>query len=247
MKYTRHLSTGLLTLALGAVAAAAWSKRLGRQVWSPRVFAWRNVLRRPPRIELRPDSPLLIANPRYYAFAAPGSAVGGVLRYEVTNRSAGSVHSYACRHYSPDPHGSGAYGSHPPEGLAPGQTRKDGIAALDYHELTLTIDFVQFADGATWFSGEPGATVKPPGVRAGARAAAEHLLRVLERDGAEAVVAALPRIHADVRGPFGLAADKDFGSFGFYGGVTNVAVRVGHAYLKGGAEAVEPTLRSAAD
>jgi hypothetical protein len=70
---------------------------------------------------------------------------------------------------------------------------------------------------------------------------------VLERDGAEAVVAALPRIHADVQGPFGLAADKDFGSFGFYGGVTNMAVRVSHAYREGGAVAVESALRSAAD
>jgi hypothetical protein len=47
------------------------------------------------------------------------------------------------------------------------------------------------------------------------------------------------RIHAAVPGPFGRAADKDFGSFGFDGGVTSVAVRVSHAYHEGGSDAVE--------
>jgi hypothetical protein len=247
MKYSRRLFIGLLTFTLGALAAAAWSKRLGRRVWSPRVFAWRNILRRPPKIERQPDSPLHITNPRYFAFASLGSAVGGVLRYTVINRGTKPVHSYACRRYSPGPHGNGAYGSRPPGGLPPGQSREDSVAAHDYHELTLAIDFVQFADGTMWFSGDPRATVKPEGIRAGAKAAGAHLLRVLERDGPDAVVAALPRIHADVRGPFGRVAGDEFGSFGFYGGVTSIAVRVSHAYTGGGSGAVESALRAASD
>ena len=247
MKYSRRLFISLLTFTLGALAAAAWSKHLGRRVWSPRVFAWRNILRRPPEIEYQPDSPLLITNPRYFAFASWGSAISGVLRYTVVNRSTKMVHSYACRHYSTARHGNGAYGSQPPGGLPPGQSQEDSIAAHDYYELTLTIDFVQFADGTMWFSGDPRATVKPEGVRAGAKAAGTHLLRMLERDGPDAVVAALPRIHADVRGPFGHTADNNFGSFGFYSGVTNVAVRVSHAYDEGGPGAVESALRAMSD
>jgi hypothetical protein len=247
MKYSRRSFIGLLTFTLGALAVAAWSKHLGRRVWSPRVFAWHNILRRPPKIERQPDSPLLITNPRYFAFASLGSAVGGVLRYTVENRSTKPAHSYACRHYSPVAHGNGAYGSQPPGGLPPGQSREDSIAAHDYVELTLTIDFVQFTDGTTWFSGDPRATVKPEGIMAGAKAAGAHLLRVLERDGPDAVVAALPRIHADVQGPFGHMAEDNFGSFGFYSGVTNVAVRVSEAYDGGGAGAVEGLLRAMSD
>lgn len=245
-KYSRRLLIGLLTFTAGAIAAAVWSRRLGRRVWSPRVFAWPNPLRRPPEIERQPDSPLLITKPRYFAFASPGSAVGGVLRYKVVNRSDKAVHSYACRHYSSAPHGDGARGVRPTGGLPPGQACEGSLDARDYRELTLTIDFVQFADGATWFSGDPRSTVKPDGVRAGAKAASTHLLRVLERDGPDGVLAALPRIHADVQGPFGHAADADFGSFGFYSGVTNVAVLVGHAHLQGGADALESALRAAA-
>ena len=246
MKYPGRLLLGLLPLALGALAAAAWSRRLGRRVWSPRVFAWRNVLRRPPRVEHRTDSPLLIADPRYYAFAAPGSAVGGVLRYTVVNRGEKPVHSYACRHSSPVAHGNGARGIQPPGGLPPGRSREDSLAAHDYHELTLTMDFVQFADGTAWFSADPEATVKPAGLRAGARAAGAHLLGLLEKEGPEAVLRALPRIHADVRGPFGRAAGDEFGGFGFYSGVTNAAVRVEHAAEGGGAGAVEGVLRALA-
>lgn len=243
MKYSSRLFIGVLSFTLGTIAAAAWSKRLGRRVWSPRVFAWPNVLRRPPKIELQPDSPLLITNPRYFAFASLRSAVGGVLRYTVVNGSSKLVHSYACRHYSSGPHGNGAYGSRPPGGLPPRQSREDSIAAHDYHELTLTIDFVQFADGTMWFSGDQRATVKPEGIRAGAKAAGAHLLRMLEQDGPDAVVEALPRIHADIRGPFGRTAPDEFGSFGFYSGVTSMAVQISHAYTGGGA--VEAALRAA--
>ncbi len=223
-------------------SAKRWSKLLGR-----RIFTWRNVLRRAPKIEHQPDSPLLITKPRYFAFASLGSGVGGVLRYTIVNRSTMVVHSYACRHYTSGPHGNGAYGSHPPEGLSPGQSRENSIAAHDYHKLTLTIDFVQFADGTMWFSGDQKSTVKPEGIRAGAKAAAAHLLQVLERDGPDAVMEALPRIHADVRGPFGHSAPEDFGSFGFYDGVTNMVVRFSHAHAKGGPGAVEAALRAVAE
>ena len=149
MKYPRWLLIGLLIFIIGVLSAAIWSAHLGRRVWSPRVFAWRNPLRQPPQIDLRPDSPLLISNPRYYSFTSFGSAVGGVLRFDVTNRSNKLVHSYDCRYYSPVPVGNGSYGSHPEEGLLPGQSRDDSISAHEFAPLTLTIDFVQFADGTT--------------------------------------------------------------------------------------------------
>src|ERR1700694_829063 len=98
MKYTKRLLIALLTFIIGSLCAAIWSAHLGTRVWSPRVFAWRNPLRQPPKIDLRPDSPLLISNPRYYSFTSIGSGVGGELRFEVTNRSDKLVHSYQCRY-----------------------------------------------------------------------------------------------------------------------------------------------------
>jgi hypothetical protein len=243
MKNTGRWVIGLPIISLGALAAA-WSKRLGRRVWSPRVFAWPNVLRRPPEIEQQPGSPLLVTKPRYYAFASFGSAVGGVLRYTVMNRSAKPVHSYAIRYYSPVPHGNSAYGSEPPGGLAPGQSREDSLAAHDYVELTLTVDFVQFADGTTWLSGAAAATVKPRGVEAGAQEAAAQLLGVFERGGASAVIGMLPRIHAEVRGQLFSPDEGEFGTFGHYSGVTNMAVRAQHSFAEGGPQGLAECLRT---
>jgi hypothetical protein len=243
MKYTRRLLIVFLTFIIVLLGAALSSAHLGKRVWSPRVFAWPNPFRQPPKIDLRPDSPLAVSNPRYYSFVSIGSGIGGVLRFEVTNRSNKVIHSYDCRYYSPVPIGNGSYGSQP-EGLLPGQSRDDSISAHEYAPLTLTIDFVQFADGTTWFSNSPQSTVKPDGLRAGAKAAASYLLTVMSRDGAQTVMDTLPRIHAEVRDPNFPAANSEFGMFGFYCGVTNIAVRVEHEYKDGGAQGVETFLRS---
>ncbi len=244
MKHTRWLLIALMAFSIAVLSAARWSAHVGRSVWSPRVFAWRNPLRRPAKIDLQPESPLLISNPRYYSFMAIGSGIGGVLHFDITNRSNKPVHSYDCRYYSPVPVGNGSYGSQPEEGLLPGRSRDDSIGADEYAPLTLAIDFVQFEDGTTWFSNAPHSTVKAEGLDAGAKAAASYLLAIMSRDGVGTVMATLPRIHADVREPNGAAANPEFGIFGFYCGVTNTAVRVEHEYKDCGPEGVEKFLRS---
>ena len=243
MKYRVLLLVALLVFPAGVLMAAKATNTLGKRVWAPQVFAWRNPLRQPPKIDLQPDSPLLITRPRYYSFMSIGSGIGGVLRFDITNRSNKAIHSYACRYYSPVPVGNGSYGSQP-ELFLPGQSRDDSISANEYAPLTLTIDFVQFADGTSWFSDSPQSTVKPDGLRAGGKATAKYLLAVMSRHGTQTVVDSLPRIHADVMEPNGQGANPDFGIFGFYCGVTNIAVRVEHAYKDGGAQAVEIFLRS---
>jgi hypothetical protein len=243
MKYRVLFLVALMVLTAGVLIAAKGSNSLGKKVWSPRVFAWRNPLRPPPKIDLRPDSPLVISNPRYYAFLSFGSGIGGVLRFEVTNRSNRIIHSYDCRYYSPVPAGNGSYGSQP-EQLFSGQSREDSLSAHEYAPLTLTIDFVQFADGTTWFSGSPQSKVKPDGFKAGAKAAAKYLLTVMNRDGTQTVMDSLSRIHADVREPDGQITNPEFGLFGFYCGVTNIGVRLEHEYKNSGAQGVEAFLRS---
>jgi hypothetical protein len=242
MKYAKLLLIALLTFS-GIVGAATRSVHLGKSVWSPRVLEWRNPFRRPPKIDLQPDSPLLISRPRYYSFMSLGFAIGGELRFDVANRSNNPVHSYDCRYYSPVSVGNGSYGNQP-EAFLPGESREDLISAHEFAPLTLTIDFVQFADGSTWFSGSPESSVKPDGVKAGAKAAVDYLRGVMSRGGVQNVMGTLPRIHADVRRPPGDFTKPEFGTFGFYCGVTNIAVRVEREYKEGGAERVEAFLRS---
>ena len=238
------LTTGVLSVALlifsTGVVAAKRADHLGKQVW---VFEWRNPLRRSPQIDLQPDSPLLITYPRYYSFMSIGSGIGGILRFDITNRSNKPIHSYDCRYYSPVPVGNGSYGTGAGD-LLPGQSRKDSISAHEYAPLTLTIDFVQFEDSTTWFSNSPNSTVKAEGFEAGEKAATSYLLAVMNRDGVGTVMATLPRIHADVTEPNGTSANPESGIFGFYCGVTNTAVRLEHEYKDGGAQRVETFLRS---
>src|SRR6185295_15059596 len=188
MKHTRRLLTALLTFIIGVVSASIWSAHLRQSISSPRVFVWRNPLREPPRINIAFDSPLAISNPRYYSSMALGSGVGGELRFAITNRSNKTIHSYQCRYSSPVPVGNGGYGSQPEAGLLPGQSNEDSISTHEYAPLTLTIDFVQFADGTTWFSGSPFANVKPEGFRLGETVAALYLLRLMSSHGVKAVM-----------------------------------------------------------
>ncbi len=244
MKYTSRMLVALSVFICGVFGVAILSAELGRRVWSPRVFAWRNLLRRSPKIDLQPDSPLLITNPRYYSFVSIGPAVGGVLLFDVTNNSDKLVHSYNCRYYSAVRVGNGSHGSRPDEGILPKQAHHDRISAHEYAPLTLTIDFVQFADGTAWFSPSPQSTVKPEGVSRGAKAAANYLLEIMRMGGIEAVMKTLPQIHGKVREPIDRAKNLEFGIFGFYCGVTNTVVRVEHEYKNGGTESVERFLRS---
>jgi hypothetical protein len=175
------------------------------------------------------------------------TTVDGVLRFDVINRSEKPVYSYDYRWYSPKLQGNGSHGAFadPIEGsLPPGHSTFGSIGAEEYFDLTLTLDFVLFADGSTWCSTAPEASVKPKGVEKGAQAAASYLRNVLNRDGAEAVMHTLPQIFVDVEEPLGSDTKSEFGMFGFYNGVTSIAVQVQHAYKEGGLKRVEALLQS---
>jgi hypothetical protein len=83
--------------------------------------------------------------------------------------------------------------------------------------LTITIDLVQFSDGAVWLSSDPQSRITRAALDAGSRAAGDHPLRVWREGGVQGLAAALPRIHMDVQ-------DTRVGNFGFYVGVTRAYV-----------------------
>jgi hypothetical protein len=242
MKITSRLTIAVLTFAAGVLAAAGWSASIGRKAWSPRVFGWRNFLKPQTIIEEQPGSPLHIVDTRFYSFMSVGSSVGSVLKLDFKNVSSRPIHSFTVSYYSPNPLDTGSFGCQPQTLLQPEHLETTGISSRGKDRVKFSVDFVQFADGNVWYSDPLKATVKPEGVRAGAQAATKHLLKILESDGAVAVMDALPRIRADVASP-DFSTREVFGYFGFYCGVTNVEVCVQHAYQEGGLLQVEDLLR----
>ena len=242
MKITPRLTIAVLTFTAGALAAAGWSAHIGRKVWSPRVFAWRNFFKPQPIIEEQPSSPLRFVGTRFYSFMSIGSSIGSVLKLDFENVSSKPIHSFSISYHSPDPLDTGGFGCQPQTLLQPEQRETTGVSSRGKDRVKFSVDFVQFADGAVWYSDPPKASVKPEGVWAGAQAATEHLLRILESDGAGAVMNALPRIRADVDSP-DFSTREVFGQHGFYCGITNIEARVQHAYREGGLSQVEDLLR----
>ena len=242
MKITPRLTIAVLTFIAGVFAAAGWSAHIGRKVWSPRVFAWRNFFKPQPIIEDQPSSPLRIVDTRFYSFMSIGSSIGSVLKLDFKNVSSKPIHSFNVSYNSPDPLDTGGFGCQPQTLLQPEHLETTGVSSRGRDRVKLSVDFVQFADGDVWYSDPPKAAVKHEGVRAGAQAATEHLRRILESEGAAAVMDALPRIRADVDSP-DFSTREVFGHFGFYCGVTNTEVRVQYAYREGGLSQVEDLLR----
>lgn len=244
MKFSRRPALILLILAAGVSTALAWSAGVGRRVWSPRVFGWRNPLMPEPAVAAQPGCPLRIDNTRFYSFKSLLSSVGSVLKFDVRNVGVRAVHSFALSYHSPDPLDTGAISVRPERLLRAGEAHDAGISARGKDRVTLTIDFVQFADGGTWYADPPRETVKPEGVRAGAEASLRYLRGVLAAQGAAALMGELPAIRLGVKDP-GLSTWGAYGGFGFDSGVTNTVVRVERARREGGLAGVAALLRRA--
>jgi hypothetical protein len=229
----------IISCIAAAVALTRWSARIGQKVWSPQVFAWRNPLKPHPRIERQAGCPVSLIKPRFYSFMSLGSSIGSVFKLDVKNVSDKPVHSFNISFRSSDPLDTGAIGVQPETILRPEHAFTAGHSSRGNDQLAVCVDFVQFADGDVWYPEPTSEYVKPEGVRVGARASIEYLRRVLENEGAAAVMDVLPAIQTKVEFPDAAAKSEVFGTFGFYCGVTNTVVRVEDAYQKRGLTGVE--------
>lgn len=242
MRINPRLPIAFLTFTAGVLAVAGWSAHIGRKVWSPRVFAWRNPFKPQPMIEEQLDCPMRLVHPRFYSFMSAGSSVGSVLQLDAENVSDKPIHSFTVSYRSQEPTDTGAIGVQPEIVLRPHQVETIGVSSNGNDRVGFSVDFVQFADGDVWYASPTRDTVKPEGVRAGAQAATEYLRKVLEADGAVAVIDALPSIRLRLDSPE-FSTNEVFGHFGFYDGVTNTVVRVEGAYQKSGLPGVEEFLK----
>lgn len=243
MKITFRNVVVSLALAGGVFALAGWSARIGRKVWSPRVFAWRNPFKPQPIVEEQADCPVDLVRPRFYSFMSVGSSIGSVLNIDLKNISNKPIHSFMISYSSSEPLDRGASGYQLERLLKPEQFYTIGTSSRGTERVTFSIDFIQFADGDVWFANPPSDTVKPDGVQAGAQAAAQYLCEVLQRSGADAVMKVLPRINVKM-GKWRFSEEGDFGNSGFNYGIKKVAVSVEHAFQKGGLSGVEKFLES---
>lgn len=241
MKITRRFYVSLLTFIVGVFAVVGWSAYIGRKVWSPNVFGWRNPLKPQPIIEDQANCPVRLINGRFYSFMSIGSSIGSVLKIDVENVSDKPIHSFSVSFHSLEPTDTGSIGVRAEILLQPGNSETIGKSSNGNERATVSVDFVQFANGEVWYADPPRNTVKPEGVQAGARAAADYLRQVLKSDGGAAVTDVLPRINTKVEPPKPSINDL-FGHFGFYSGVTNTVVRVEYAYQQNGLSGVEEFL-----
>jgi hypothetical protein len=224
--------------------ASSFGKKHGLLSLSPAIFTWRNYFKSSPAIEQQPDAPLVIRNPRFYSHWSWGSGIVTTIDYDVVNVSQKPIDSFIDSQRSGEHSGPGGILSLAGSALKPGDSMSMKTSVSGKSKVTLTVDFVQFADGTTWYSTDEQKFVHRDGVRAGAREAAEHLIKILESSGPEAVLKALPRIHADVHDR--MSTFKTWG-FGHYCGVTNVSVKVQQANREKGLSAIEDMLRRILD
>lgn len=241
MKLTARSVIALLAVTSGAVALAAWSARLGRKVWSPRVFAWRNPFNPQPIIAEQTNCPVRLLRPRFYSFMSVGSSIGSVLKIDAENVGGKAVHSFFVTYHSSDPLDTGGMGIQPAALLQPNQSETVGTSSRGSDSVTFSVDFVQFADGDVWFANPPREHIRPEGVQAGEQAATEYLHEVLESDGAAAVVSVLPQIRHKM-GLWKFADEHGFDDSGFDYGIKKAAVSVKYIYEENGLSGVEDFL-----
>lgn len=217
MKFTTRRAFIVLAVTAGFLALAAWSARIGKRVWSPKVFGWRNPFKPQPIIEKQLDCPLQLVRPRFYSFTSIGSAIGSVMKIDAKNVSDKPIHSFSVSLHSSDLLGNGSSGIQPEKPLQPGKIQIVGESSRGSDRVTVSVDFVQFADGNVWYADPPREVVKPKGVQAGEQAAINYLREVVKSDGAAAVIKVLPHIRMKISEP-NFSTRENYGYFGFYCG-----------------------------
>lgn len=212
--------------------------------WPSISFTIRRPNKRALRLTQPAGCPLVVADPKRHLFVrvAVGMWPGVWPHFSVLvqNCSSQPVHSYVVRFAArPAKYSSGIL-IQPEDGLSADGQLRCSTQEPDSGCMAVCIDFVQFTSGEVWCSTHHDALVTGASVKAGATAAADYLLGVLERSDGATVMAGLTHIHANVESGF----DSADGGIGFRAGVTSVAVRLRRACEENGLSDIENCLRA---
>ncbi len=197
-------------------------------------FRYRNVQIEAVTVRDQLDCPLL-----FYSFTSIGSSPDSSLEVGIKNTTDKAIYSFSFSYNGREPSGYSIGDSYQIL-LPPGESYTLSIGCRNRRGLCLSIDFVQFADGAVWYADPPPANVKPEGVQAGEQAAIKYLHKILKSDGAAEVI----KVLLQVRSKMGLwrFSEEVIDRSGFEYGITKAVVSIQHAYQEGGLLKVEDFL-----
>jgi len=233
MKY-RGKVIWLAVMGVGVLIIAVW---LSTAVLWPSIFA----NSRPVVIEQNSTLPLQVAASRDYLSYTFPRKIASVLKIELRNTSSKDIHSFWIRYHSAAQADMGSGVWQPPATIIPGKTEPIWLRVNGKDTLTLSVEFVQYADGTIWLPPGSQDSESQVSLKAGAEAAQKYLLSVLENAGPEQVLEKVPYIHTAVQSEQYTPATNDFG---FYCGVSSIAVLVQHAHQEGGLPRVEQVLQN---
>jgi len=176
-------------------------------------------------IKDQPDSPLTITNVIVDNFPDPRMPT---VDFNVVNNSGKRIMVWAIKHEAGGMSGSMVFIK--PDikrALRPGKAPQVEISRIQYPQppesFTLSVDFVEFVDGTRWGDDSFKTGDRVDGVRAGANAQREALMKILKSDGPEEVIRLLDSVEPK---PDQSSARSAQWRDGFRGGVGWVRERV---------------------
>lgn len=191
---------GILCLAILVVSA----RPRKNQTPTDRVAAKKSLL----ILKDQPDSPLTITSVIVDEFSDPRMPT---VNFNVINNSGKPIMVYAIKHEAALGSRGTVSGSvtvisaDRKHVLRPGKAPQGEISGIQYPQppesLTLSVDFVEFVDGTRWGDDTLKNGERLDGLRAGANAEREALMKVLMNEGSEGVIRSLDSITPEADQP----------------------------------------------
>ena len=138
--------------------------------------------------------------------------------------------------------GSGVNATSQESILPPGKRRETAVLNRGKEKISLSVDFIEFADGTTWGDDTAKYGESLAAERRGAQAEAERLRKMLDTSGLSAVVAAVSEREISLRSNRFSRSES-----GSLVGARATRLRVRRAYDQGGLAAIETALRQPYD
>jgi hypothetical protein len=201
-------------------------------------------------IKEQTDAPMIIASSKNNSVNAYTLQLDTV----VTNTSTQSIQAYAIRYETLSSHSKGGglelcNAGSSSSVLQSGQSASisvgDGLQYSDaINNITLSVDFVEFADGTTWGPDTYKSAERLDGQRVGARTVAQRLLDILKIGGPAGVINALETGRSDFAPTSGHSAEW---LEGFQTGANTIRERLKQSHSQTGISNLESELRRPVD
>jgi len=234
----RHLTPSLYAVIITFLACVSSFAAQSRDSRQPAQISLDRVA-----VQFQPDAPLRISS----VVDNSDDAEAPLVNFVVENVGSKPIQAYwisydTIKHGVNIKLGSGINATSRELVLPPGKRRTTAILNRGKEKISLSVDFIEFADGTTWGNDTAKYGESLAGERRGAQAEAERLRKLLETSGLSAVVAAVSERETSLRSNHFSRSES-----GSLIGARATRLRVRRAYDKGGLPAVESALRQPYD